>query len=35
MERHGFEERVEWREQLEDSALLGLGVRKLLLERLR
>jgi hypothetical protein len=32
---YGLEDRVEWREQLENSALLGLDAGKLLLERLR
>ena len=35
MEWHGLEDRMEWRKQLEDPALLGLGARELLLERLR
>ena len=35
MEWHRFEEWAEWHEQLEDSALLGLGAEKLFLERLR
>lgn len=35
MKRHRLEDRVEWRKQLEDSALLGLGVRNLFLEALR
>ena len=33
VERDGFEDRVEWRKQLDDSALLILGARELLLER--
>ena len=32
---YGLEDRVEWRKQFENSTLLGLDARKLLLERLR
>jgi hypothetical protein len=35
VKRYGLEDRVEWRKQLENSALLGLDAGKLLLERLR
>ena len=35
VEWYGLEDRLEWRKQLENSALLGLDTGKLLLERLR